>query len=66
MVGVIIQGELYQRTSGVYIMQNDVVVGGGMAAGEKMKNEDLRGKPKKGKGKTGENCIYNGVKGLKT
>ena len=36
----------------VYIMQNTIFVGGGgMAAGGKMINEDLKGKMKKGKEK---------------
>ena len=55
---------LNESISGIYIMQNTMVVGDEMTVGGRNK-WGSRGKMKIRKGKKGENCIKNGVKGFK-
>ena len=54
-----------QVRTGIYIMQNTMVRGGGMVSSGKNKNQEIRGKNEEGERKKEENYIKKGEKGLK-
>ena len=54
-----------QGNTGIYIMQNTMVRGGGWSAGEKNQNQKLGEKNEKGERKKEENYIKKGEKALK-